>query len=83
MVGHEEKINNRLFSKKLIEDEKTKTSYEVFTNLPNPCKKKTSNNMRLHNLLERQDLLYKCVFEQNLQQGVECKTSETHENNET
>jgi hypothetical protein len=70
MVGHEEKFNNRLFSKKLTEDQKTKTSYEMFTNLPNPCKKKNSNNMRLHNLLKRQDLLYKCIFEQNLQQGV-------------
>jgi hypothetical protein len=56
---------------------------KMFTNLPNPCKKKTSDNRRLLNLLERQDLLYKCIFEQNLQQGVECKTSETHKNNET
>ncbi len=83
MVGHEEKFDNRLFNKKLTEDQKIETSYEVFTNLLNPCKKKTFNNRRVHDLLERQDLLYKCIFEQNLQQGVKCKTSETHENNET
>jgi hypothetical protein len=83
MVRHEEKFNNRLFNKKLTKDWKTKTSYEMFTNLPNPWKRKTSDNMRLHNLLKRQDLLNKCIFEQNLQQGVECKTSETNENNET
>ncbi len=52
MVGHEEKFIKRLFSKKLTQDQKTKTSYEGFINLPNPCSKKTSNYiMRLHNPL--------------------------------
>jgi hypothetical protein len=51
MVGHEEKFIKRLFSKKLTQYQKTQTSHEMFTNLPNLCNNFLKNNSRLHNPL--------------------------------